>query len=177
LVNSDYRFKHASTRSVLPRARHKALFAALTDGRVPIVNRESKLAEPMAGPVWNHWSCRVPMAEEIDAEFKADKAKLKWAVSIEGTKMTSETHKILGVLAKGSVAICCSTLLDSAPNQRNQCNRSGYDKQPGRQKTTTGRQERVNCAWEAESRIVRQLSRQQLSTTSNTGAHRLLPTI
>jgi hypothetical protein len=33
-------------------------------------------------------------------DFKGDKAKLKWPVSIDGKKMEAETYKTLGVLDK-----------------------------------------------------------------------------
>jgi hypothetical protein len=72
----------------------------LPDGRVAVVNCESKFAERMAGRAGNHRSCRIPLVDDIDAEFNGDKAKLIWPVSIDGKKMTSETYKILGVLAK-----------------------------------------------------------------------------
>jgi len=72
----------------------------LPDGRVAVVNCESKFAEHMAGPAGNHRSCRIPLVDEIEVEFSGDKAKLKWPVSIDGKKMASETYKILGVLTK-----------------------------------------------------------------------------
>jgi hypothetical protein len=72
----------------------------LPDGRVAVVNCESKFAERMAGREGNHRSCRVPLVDDIEAEFNGDKAKLKWPVSLDGKKMASETYKILAVLAK-----------------------------------------------------------------------------
>jgi hypothetical protein len=72
----------------------------LPDGRVAIVNCEGKFAEHMAGPAGNHRSCRMPLVDDIEAEFNGDKAKLKWPVSLDGKKMASETYKILAVLAK-----------------------------------------------------------------------------
>ena len=71
----------------------------LPDGRVAVVNCNSKLN-------WTDWSggtyrsCRVPLVNNIQAEFDGDKAKLKWPVSIDGKKMQSETYKILAVLDK-----------------------------------------------------------------------------
>ncbi len=70
----------------------------LPDGRLVIVNCESKFAEHMAGRVGNRRSCRTPLVENIEAEFKGDNAKLIWPVSIDGKKMQSETYKILGIL-------------------------------------------------------------------------------
>jgi hypothetical protein len=72
----------------------------LPDGRVAVVNCEGKFAEHFAGPRGNHRSCRMPLVDDIQAEFDGDKAKLKWSVSIDGKKMASETYKILAVLAK-----------------------------------------------------------------------------
>ena len=71
----------------------------LPDGRVAVVNCDSKLN-------WTersrhaYRSCRVPLVNDIQAEFAGDEAKLKWSVSIDGTKMQSETYKILAVLVK-----------------------------------------------------------------------------
>jgi hypothetical protein len=76
----------------------------LPDGRVAVVNCESKFAEHFAGPAGNHRSCRMPIVDEIEAEFRGDKARLEWPVSLDGKKMQSETYKILGIItpAKGS---------------------------------------------------------------------------
>ena len=65
-----------------------------------IVNCESKFAERMAGPEGNHRSCRIPLVENIQAEFHGDKAKLEWVVSLDGKKMQSETYKVLAILDK-----------------------------------------------------------------------------
>ena len=70
----------------------------LPDGRLAIVNCESKFAEHMAGRVGNRRSCRMPLVDSIQADFNGDKAKLIWPVSIDGRKMQSETYRILGVL-------------------------------------------------------------------------------
>jgi hypothetical protein len=72
----------------------------LPDGRLAIVNCESKFAEHMAGRVGNRRSCRTPLVDSIQANFNGDNAKLIWPVSIDGKKMQSETYKILGVLDK-----------------------------------------------------------------------------
>jgi hypothetical protein len=74
----------------------------LPDGRLVIVNCDSKFAEHMAGPAGNHRSCRAPVVDDIEAEFKGDNAKLIWPVSLDGKKMQSETYKILGILNKPS---------------------------------------------------------------------------
>ena len=72
----------------------------LPDGRIAVVNCDSKFAEHMAGPAGNHRSCREPLVDEIQVEFSGDNAKLIWPVSIDGKKMQSETYKILGVVDK-----------------------------------------------------------------------------
>jgi hypothetical protein len=72
----------------------------LPDGRAAIVNCESKFKERMAGPAGNHRSCRLPLVENIEAEFHGDKAKLIWVVSLDGKKMQSETYKVLAILDK-----------------------------------------------------------------------------
>ena len=72
----------------------------LPDGRLVIVNCESKFAEHMAGRAGNRRSCRTPLVESIQADFKGDNAKLTWPVSLDGKKMQSETYKILAILDK-----------------------------------------------------------------------------
>lgn len=72
----------------------------LPDGRIAVVNCESKFKERFAGPAGNRRSCRMPLSTDLQVEFDGDKAKLIWPVSIDGKKMESETYKILGVLDK-----------------------------------------------------------------------------
>jgi hypothetical protein len=72
----------------------------LPDGRLAVVNCDSKFAEHMAGHAGNRRSCRAPVVDNIEAEFKGDNAKLIWPVSLDGKKMQSETYKILGILDK-----------------------------------------------------------------------------
>lgn len=72
----------------------------LPDGRAVVVNCVSKFAEHFAGPAGNHRSCRVPLVDNIEADFHGDKAKLKWPVSLDGKKMRSETYKVLAILGK-----------------------------------------------------------------------------
>jgi hypothetical protein len=80
---------------------HGATFTLqLPDGRLAIVNCESKFAEHMAGRTGNHRSCRMPLVENIQVDFHGDNAKLIWPVSLDGKKMQSETYKILGILDK-----------------------------------------------------------------------------
>lgn len=72
----------------------------LPDGRAAVVNCESKFAEHLAGPAGNHRSCRIPLVDDFTVEFKGDKAKLVWVVSLDGKKTQSETYKVLAVLDK-----------------------------------------------------------------------------
>src|SRR5580693_8576305 len=50
----------------------------LPDGRLAIVNCESKFAEHFAGPVGNRRSCHVPLVDAVRADFHGDNAKLMW---------------------------------------------------------------------------------------------------
>lgn len=68
----------------------------LPDKRLVIVNCESKYA--LKGDGVNKRSCRVPLVDEIEADFKKNKAKLKWPVSLDGKSFQSETYKIVAVL-------------------------------------------------------------------------------
>jgi len=80
---------------------HGATFTLeLPDGRLAVVNCESKFAEHMAGRVGNRRSCRTPIVDNIEVDFHGDNAKLTWPVSLDGKKMQSETYKILGILEK-----------------------------------------------------------------------------
>jgi hypothetical protein len=72
----------------------------LPDGRLTIVNCDSKFAEHMAGRAGNRRSCRTPLVDTIEADFSGDNAKLIWPVSLDGKKMQSETYKILGIFDK-----------------------------------------------------------------------------
>lgn len=75
----------------------------LPDGRIAVVNCESKFAERMRGAEGNHRSCRMPLIDEFEADFHGDKAKLEWVVSLDGKKRQSETYKVLAVLPKPAV--------------------------------------------------------------------------
>jgi hypothetical protein len=70
----------------------------LPDGRVAVVNCASKYSPK--GDYVNRRSCRVPLVNELEAEFEGNNAKLKWPVSLDGRKMESETYKVLGVFAE-----------------------------------------------------------------------------
>jgi len=72
----------------------------LPDGRGAVVNCDSKFAEHMAGSVGNRRSCRMPLVDNIQADFHGGNAKLEWVVSLDGKKTQSETYKVLGILDK-----------------------------------------------------------------------------
>jgi len=82
------------------RVRGATFTLQLPDGRAAVVNCESKFKERMAGPQGNRRSCRIPLVDEVQADFHGDNAKLLWVVSLDGKKMQSETYKILAVLDK-----------------------------------------------------------------------------
>ena len=67
---------------------------ALPDGRVAVVNCDSK--------GWgrrHRRSCRTPLVNDIEAEFKGKDAKLIWPASLDGQKTESETYTIVAVVA------------------------------------------------------------------------------
>ena len=68
----------------------------LNDGRLAIVNCVSKYSPK--GDYINRRSCRMPLVDDVDVEFKGSNAKLFWVVSIDGKKTDSETYKVLAVL-------------------------------------------------------------------------------
>lgn len=70
----------------------------ITDGRIAVVNCVSKFQEHFAGRAGNHRSCRIPLNDTVDVEFKGDNAKLMWPVSLDGKKIDSETYRILSIL-------------------------------------------------------------------------------
>ena len=81
--------------------RGATLSLQLPDGRVAVVNCDSKLNwTDFSKPNQVRRSCKIPLVENIQAEFDGDKAKLRWSVSIDGRKMESETYKILAVIDK-----------------------------------------------------------------------------
>ncbi len=68
----------------------------LPDGRVAVVNCASKLNLFSTDPHPQR-SCRIPPVDTIEVEFKGKNAKLAWSVSVDGSKMESETYKILAI--------------------------------------------------------------------------------
>jgi hypothetical protein len=70
----------------------------LPDGRVAVVNCISKYRP--RGDYINRRSCRMPMVDTFEVEFKGKDAKLRWPVSLDGKKFESETYRIVAVLDK-----------------------------------------------------------------------------
>jgi hypothetical protein len=48
----------------------------------------------------NRRSCRQPLVDDVQVEFKGKDAKLYWPVSLDGNTFESETYTILAVLPK-----------------------------------------------------------------------------
>jgi hypothetical protein len=80
--------------------RGATLSLLLPGGRIAVVNCESKYA-PRFDYI-NRRSCRLPLVDDVDVEFHGNKAKLEWAVSLDGKKMESETYQIVAVV--GTIA-------------------------------------------------------------------------
>jgi hypothetical protein len=95
--NSTTRSANTPSRRVGYEVKGATLTLLLPDKRVAVVNCESKYAPK--GDYVNRRSCRIPLVNEIEAEFSGDKAKLIWPVSVDGQKMESETYKVLGVFS------------------------------------------------------------------------------
>ena len=83
----------------------------LPDGRIVVVNCHGKVAGgvPLAtlaaiggvGQIRTR-SCRMPLVDDIQAEFKGKNAKLEWPASVDGSKFESETYTVLAILEKQS---------------------------------------------------------------------------
>jgi hypothetical protein len=65
----------------------------LPDGRIAVANCVSKFNWTPSNSQPQR-SCRVPPIDDIQVEFKGNSAKLEWSVSVDGSKMDSETYKI-----------------------------------------------------------------------------------
>jgi hypothetical protein len=76
--------------------RGATLTLVLPNGDSAVVNCNSKFQERFAGP-GNVRSCRVPLVDQFEVEFNGDKAKLFWSTSLDGSKIESETYKIIAV--------------------------------------------------------------------------------
>lgn len=65
----------------------------LPDGRIAVVACLDK-------GVLMPRDCRVPIIDNIQAEFDGDRAKLLWPVSLDGRKAQSETYKVVAIMTK-----------------------------------------------------------------------------
>ena len=85
-------------RNISYQVRGATFTLQLPDGRAAVVNCESKYMP--RGDYINRRDCRMPLVDNIQAEFHGDKAKLTWIVSLDGKKTQSETYKVLAILDK-----------------------------------------------------------------------------
>jgi hypothetical protein len=69
------------------------------DGRFVVVNCSRKVNWGTGMPIR---SCRIPLVETFNADFKGKNAKLIWPVSLDGKKTESETYTILAILLGNS---------------------------------------------------------------------------
>jgi hypothetical protein len=92
---------YTSPREISYRLTGATLSLQLPDGRVAVVNCGSKFHyEYGGGGIYGKRSCRTPIIDDIQVEFKGKDAKLMWPASVDGKKFESETYKILAVLDK-----------------------------------------------------------------------------
>jgi hypothetical protein len=79
--------------------RGATLSLLLADGRVVVVNCDSKFKMPVFN--WaDRRNCRIPVVENVEVEFNKDNARLIWPVSLDGKRTDSETYKIVGIVSK-----------------------------------------------------------------------------
>jgi hypothetical protein len=71
----------------------------IPDGRIAIANCASKYAFKM--DYVNRRSCRIPLVDDLQAEFKGNTVKISWPVSLDGKKFDSETYKITAIIPTG----------------------------------------------------------------------------
>jgi predicted metalloprotease with PDZ domain len=91
-----------------------------------VVNCESKY-QPKFDYI-NRRDCRMPLVDDIQAEFHGNTAKLSWAVSLDGKKMQSETYKVLAILESNGIAgtnASQAKTLQSNPSQAAQAEIAG----------------------------------------------------
>lgn len=89
---------YTAPRTISYSVTGATLSLLLPDGRVAVVNCVSKYKLKM--DYVNRRSCRMPLVDDVQAEFKGKDAKLIWPVSIDGKKFDSETYKTLAILDK-----------------------------------------------------------------------------
>lgn len=89
---------YTAPRTISNSVTGATLSLLLPDGRVAVVNCVSKYRLKM--DYVNRRSCRMPLVDDVQAEFKGKNAKLIWTASIDGKKFDSETYKIVAVIDK-----------------------------------------------------------------------------
>ena len=93
----------SSGTTVPPRVTYSEAHGAILalqapDGRVAVVRCVSKYAP--RGDGINQRSCRIPSQRHFTAEFKGEKAKLRWASGWDQKKIQSETYDLLQGLTR-----------------------------------------------------------------------------
>ena len=76
----------------------------LPDGRIAVVNCVSKYSYKYGGDYDHQRSCRTPLMDDVQVEFKDKSAKLIWPAGVNGKTFESETYRILAVLGKRPTA-------------------------------------------------------------------------
>jgi hypothetical protein len=100
--NSNQRLGYACPAGVVSRARSDIHLTVAGWPRCCGQLRE-QVQGANSGPAGNRRSCRIPLLDEVQAEFRGDSAKLEWVVSLDGKKAQSETYKILAILGKPKI--------------------------------------------------------------------------
>ena len=70
----------------------------LPDGRIAVVNCVSKYSYKYGAGYDHQRSCRTPLVDDFQVEFKDKNAKLIWPAGVNGKTFESETYRILAVL-------------------------------------------------------------------------------
>jgi hypothetical protein len=91
---------YTSPREISYRVNGATLSLLLPDGKVAVVNCVSKFHYAYGNGLYGKRSCRTPILDNIQVEFKGKDAKLMWPVSLDGKTFESETYKILAILDK-----------------------------------------------------------------------------
>ena len=82
-----------------PRVTGATLTLQLPDGRVAVVtctDKPASLKQSLNNEIARR-GCRVPLVDEIEAEFKGGDMKLTWSVSLDNKKHQSETYTVVSV--------------------------------------------------------------------------------
>lgn len=89
---------YTAPRNISYSVTGATLSLLLPDGRLAIVNCVGKATFGLPVTVPHHRSCRIPITDALEAEFKGNEAKLRWTTSLDDKKFDSETYKILAIL-------------------------------------------------------------------------------